>query len=383
MTVLRDIRLGDIKAEAIPAGRVPVEDYLGTCLPGINIEHIHATDLPGAIVPESPHGIPPTSLFYHTVHTCFSEHYPLALRPEVLWGLILNEIATCVKLNPDTYRDLFTTAKDLTEIHIQNDMLVRGDPGSPWHLVASQFEEALHELIPDKSLMRDMLPPFTTETTVTRAASMVAFMAAASPFYDFHTHTMCGIPKIRLLGSSEDYDRLLSGAKALAPRFKAHLGSYFDHLIPVLTKLVKQAAGAPIDKTFWESIYKFRSGSGSDTFNGWISAFINYIQEPEMAGEYGDEATGAGHLVPKNETAYDTLNMPKSSRWYMPGIDLGSVPTGIYTCPFKWHYLEGMRHPDSGVYEMLFTGGVLSVSVENGYLTPGLSFGVAQRNETA
>jgi len=65
---------------------------------------------------------------------------------------------------------------------------------------------------------------------------MVAFMDATSPYFAYRCSTCCGIPKIRLLGTSEDYRKLNLAAIELAKLFDKHLGKYFDFLLPVLAK---------------------------------------------------------------------------------------------------------------------------------------------------
>jgi hypothetical protein len=50
-------------------------------------------------------------------------------------------------------------------------------------------------------------------------ASLVAFMDAASPYYDCHVMSLGGIPRVVLFGEAADYRRLLTAARELARLF--------------------------------------------------------------------------------------------------------------------------------------------------------------------
>ena len=345
-----------------------MEAMVGAVLPGHTIEHLGRGTI--ALRRSGP-TFQATSLFFQAVHQCFEAHHPLVLRPEVLMHLIVHEVATTVNRYTDEFRHLFTGSAQKERIDVRHDGLVHRDPNSPWDEAIRSFEPELQKVVP-AGIMEHMLPGFSTETPITRAASLVAFMDAAQKFYDYHTHTMCGIPEIRLLGTPEDYRRIMVAAQQLSERFESRLGTYFHHLLPVLHTLYQQANGAPVDEHFWSSIYKFKSSSGTDRFNGWLSAFVNYVQQPEIAGGRYQKAQTGG-LVEKSENAYEWDQIAEKA-FGMPGIDLGSVPSHISTAPFTWHYL-GVRE-----FPMLFVGGVLNVEVVDGALMPGLSYAVLHQN---
>lgn len=212
------------------------------------------------------------------------------------------------------------------------------------------FNAGLREKVP-AGIMEHMLPGFSTATAESDAASMVAFMDAASPFYDYRVHTLCGIPEIRLLGAPEDWKKLKTAAAMLAEPFAKHLGPYFENLLPVLSTLADQANGAHQDNEFWTSIYKWESESGGPKFNGWIAAFLYYVQED-------------GKLGVKHDRHF---NWKKSY-----GLPSGCAPAHVSSVPFIWNYL-GADLP------MQFVGGVLGLDVEDGYLTPALSYGVIEK----
>lgn len=341
----------------VPDKRTPVKDFLSAVLPNAKIEHVGRLELAGVVAEggyRRPATVAPSSLFYQALHQAYAEHHPFAIRPEVLMYLITANVAEAVKRDPESFRSLFTTNAAGTKetILVRHDGLRRGDPESPWGDVFPMFNGKLREKVP-AGIMDHMLPGFTTATAESDCASMISFMDAASPFYDYRVMTRCGLPEIRLLGTPEDWQKLKNAAAALAEPFSKPLGAYFQHLLPVLATLAKQAAGEPVDEEFWASMYKWEDESGGPKFNGWSSAFLNFIQVD-------------GKLVAKHERTYDW----KKHGWGT-GLPSGCAPSHVSAVPFIWDYY-------GTEIKMTFAGGVLGCDVEDGYLTPALSYAVLE-----
>jgi len=205
--------------------------------------------------------------------------------------------------------------------------------------------------------MDQMLPTFTTADNEAQVASLVSFMDAAAPYYDYHVHTRCGIPRVVLFGEAADYRQLVVAATELSKIFQKHLGQYFLHLIPVLEKIADTAQGGEIDKKFWSSIYKQFDWSGGDYFSGWISTFLWYVHKE-------DRQSGKNPLLVKEEKFIDWKRVEDRE-----GLDSGSEPTHVSRVPFTWHYF-GKPLP------MHFVGGILGIEVAEEALTPVLSYGV-------
>ncbi len=346
----------------VPSTVCRVDEFIKLIFPNAEIEHLGRNEMVKVI-----YRFNPTSLFFQTVHSAFAAHHPLALRPEVLMHLITSTIAETVKRHPEDYRQLFTHSDEKRLIEVRHDGLVKGDASSHWHEVFPMFNAGLREKVPTR-IMDHMLPIFSTATIETDAALMVSFMDAASRFYDYKTYTMCGIPEIRLLGAPEDWRKLEKSAAKLAETFSKHLSLYFRYLLPVLGTLADQANDAPQDDEFWKSIYKFESVSGTDTFNGWITAFLNYIQTPEVNGTKYTQAS-KGELVQKKDNLFDWMDKGDKKIWGMKGLPSGCAPSHISVAPFIWDYYGEQ-------IDMIFAGGVLGIDNEDGYLTPSLSYAV-------
>lgn len=304
------------------------------------------------------------SLFFKTLQDCFNMHLPFALRPEVLWYLVVHEVATAVRLNPERYRLYFSSSKDkiLTTLNCDSYTLP-----TDWSPVIAQFGAMLQDQMPTE-LGSILCSEFSTSSAETNAATNVAFMEAASPFYDYRMRLLCGLPLIRLEGEVADYVKLAENARALKLMFGKDLGLYFTHLIPVLDKIAEQAAGAPVDHEFWGAIYNHDSGSGgsdgSDDLGGWITTFVNYVRTLAPVDEHSHFGPAKVTVTPKPEAVFD---WHQKKRW----LTVGMVPNHVSAADF----LLAKPGTDFEV-PMKFIGGMLGVDIDDGYVSPKLSYGV-------
>ena len=299
----------------------------------------------------------PFSLFFQAMHTAFADHHGFVLRPEVLNYIIVNEIATAVKLDPERVRNLFTGNAGKELITVIDNELRMGDPTLNWSKTILLFEKELADRVPS-TILNYVMQPYTTHTIGSKAATMVSFMDVASPFYDYRVRTMCGIPAIKLEGEPEDWLRLSVSIEGISKLFATHpvLNPYFNDLLPILRKLAEQANPATkADVTFFDSIYKFHSGSGGDYVTGWITTFLAHIKNEK--GTF---------------TARRKFDWNEEKDKYFGGIVDGAYPTHVSTVPFIWEYY-GVNYP------MLFAGGILEVRSEEGCLCPRLSYGILRK----
>ena len=349
---------GTVREEPAPTKTLPASEFVGKVFTGKKIEHLPRSAMVdvGNLDDDDGHGgISPTSLFFQSAHRAFAGHHALGLRPEVLMYLINSVVAETVRRHPEDFRHLFTTSAGKTEIRVKHHGLVLGEPNSPWFEAIHMFDDAIRPRIPSET-MDSMLPKLSTATMESDIASLVSFMDAASPYYQFVVRTLCGIPRIVLFGEASDYRKIHAAAGALAGNFHAHLKAYFETLLPVLDTIATAAETGRIDPKFWANIYKHLNLSGGPEHTGWLSAFLWYVNRL-------DHKTGTFALEPKN--------LDKSP-WYpsdYPCVKSGSEPAHVSRVPFAWEY--GVQK-----FPMHFIGGVLAVEVDEGAITPKLSYGV-------
>jgi hypothetical protein len=294
-----------------------------------------------------------TSLAVATVHGCFDQHVGLQLSPQVVWYMIVHEVAEHVKQNAGRYSNIFTTTPG-EKRKIKSDLGVV-HAGTPWEWagVIPKIRRPLREAVTGET-MDLFLPNFSTSTEEDEIALLVAFMDAASPYYGYEYITCCGIPSVNLTGEARDWELLLMQTEQLARAFPG-LDAYFADLLPVIAKIANTAAGAALDEQFWTSIYKYDGGSGGPYINGWLTAFFAHIN------------TYRG-LKPRTEFGWE--QMAKSS---FGGLTTDQFPSHVSHVPFEWTH-HGNKMPP-----MALAAGIIGVDhTDDGSLAPALGFAVIE-----
>lgn len=369
---VRGERASIVTPEPIPDESYAAQEFVADLYPHHAVMYLPRERIFGTRDTPSPYlggGVGTYSVFFQTLQQCFNRHLPIAFRPEVLWYLILHEVAQTVRMQPDRYRNFFTNDRGRKAITIDIDprtwnLCVEHPISGDWESFLEQLSGTLRREMPS-ALDELLLPTFTTETPVSRAATAVAFMEAVSQYYDYRWRLLCGLPLIRLDGEPSDYATLVKGAEGLRIAFGKDLGRYFDHLLPVLKTIADQAAGAPIDHRFWGSIYNLDSGSGgsdgTDSLGGWITAFVNYVR---MLDDGGPPTV---RLASKPAKIYDWT---QGERW----MSVAMVPNHVSAVDCL------VTHSMAADVSLTFIGGMLGAEVDEGFVQPQLSFGVLRRN---
>lgn len=298
------------------------------------------------------------SLGIQAIHEAFAAHVPLSLTPDLLWYMIVHEVAEYVRQNPSRHAAVFTGMPESKQaIVVRDDSLRRGEP-SDWQRSINLVREPLRAMISDYS-MDLFLPRFSTTTVEAQTALLIALMDVVSPFYEFGWVTSCGIPQIRLEGEAADWQSLHCRTDQLAREFGG-LSGYFADLLPVLQTIAETAAGMTPDEEFWRSIYKYDDGSGGPYVTGWIAAFFAYLQ------------TKDGPVFKGQHDIEDPFNWRRPMYGWGGGYRTNMFPSHVSTVPFVWDYF-GTR------YDMTFAAGVTGVDFDDDtFLAPRLGYAVVE-----
>jgi len=102
-------------------------------------------------------------------------------------------------------------------------------------------------------------------------------MEAMKSFFEFNMMYSCGIPEVTLLGTTEDWQKILDKTKRLG---KYNLEWWTKELYPVLEEFVNASKGE-INKEFWINMYKIHlpnpdSYGKPGLIDGWIVKFFPY-----------------------------------------------------------------------------------------------------------
>lgn len=274
------------------------------------------------------------------VHASFSHHMPLVLSPDDIWLAIAQGFAAHVNAHVEELRKHFVAHQGKVHIEIQRDHFVKGSAANDWPGCFAEFSDRIGEYIGKK---RDLLvSSFSTTGVIEKAASEVVLMDAMSAYFSYGVSTACGIPSVTLLGTVADWEQVRTRAAVLA---EFECKPWVEALLPVLDQFVAAAKGRA-DTTFWQSFYKYRSGSGSSDVSGWINTFFPYLHKGRPNPACGGD--------------------PRR------GIDTDQYPVGLSSVPFTWSY-------GGSSLSMLFLGGFVGATqVPDGEVRPVTGWAVSE-----
>lgn len=300
----------------------------------------------------------PHHAFVAAVHHAYARHYPLVLSPDDVWLCIAQGFAIHVDANAEALRERFVRHEGQAVIEIRRDDFVKGSSNNDWPGCFSELSNRIAEHLGKK---RDLVvADFSTTGPVEKAASEIVLLSSMRRYFQYNLATLCGIPRITLLGTTDDWRSIRRRAEVLA---ELDLGWWTTALLPVLDQIVAAAAGRP-DRAFWKSFYKWKDSSGGPYVSGWINVLFPYLQREGEGGTAATPNTSVMRWV--NE-----LDAP-----FGGGPKPDAFPVGLSKTPLLWKY-----HGDS--YRMELLGGFMGVSQDAAYRSLRPVIGWAVRSTAA
>lgn len=303
--------------------------------------------------------------FVSAVRMAFAHHVPLQFGPEHIWTLIIQSVSKHIEQNAEKYRSKFVNFDGKQLLRIHRDNFSKGSPNNDWAGCFTEFSSMIESFVGAEN-KANLCPTFSTQTTTSQAVAELSLMDCMKSYFEYRVRTKCGISKVRLQGTPDDWSAL---RKALEPLREFDLGWWVDILAPIIDNLAAASAGGAVMKDFWQYIYKhwdLRGSGAHPTVDGWITNFFLYINEKQRD--------------PKSFRSLETFvaesKQKQGHRWHSPGVPQKAVPTGITKTPFIWEYL-GDEIP------MTFYGGFVGANMEGEFVTPVLGWAVGEKVEEA
>jgi len=232
----------------------------------------------------------PDSLVYYGEHpfltgilNSYIDHRPFVISPDIFWLLISQGFARHITQNAEELRSQMVNFDGRKTLTVFSDKIVLGNPQSDWNSIFPQFNEQVNDYT-GKRLVGILTSDFTTTTPTSKIVSQVTIMEAVKSYFEFKVIIIgCGIPKITIEGTSQDWKKLLEKTKYLS-RYK--LDWWTSELIPVLEEIIAAKKGK-VNKDFWMNMVKYHTEKKYGTVNtidGWIVKFFPYTKEGNKTG---------------------------------------------------------------------------------------------------
>jgi hypothetical protein len=215
--------------------------------------------------------------FLGMLSQAYSQHLKVEIAPHDIWYMIMTEIADIIKNNSEVCRHLFTSSDKKVDISVPTNDVTKID--------LSLVVQQLHELVPvDVNLFA---PQFSTLDQHSQLACYAALCDGLQVYYSYSTF-LCGIPAIRVVGSREDWDLMVTNLKEIKALFETTgLNEFVNYLVEV-NNLIQGMIDNSFDKPraeFWKDIFTQKNvGSGGGLqISGWITKlFFRKCELPKL-----------------------------------------------------------------------------------------------------
>lgn len=273
----------------------------------------------------------------------FYRHYPLRLSPDVIWLTLARGFALHVNLHAEELRHRFVRHSGQETLVVERPDFFPGR-ANPWPEAFAAFSDQIAARV---GKLRDFVRcDFSTTGPTERAASELMVMDTYKAYFEYELLAGCGIPSITLTGTPADW-RSIRDRAALFGEYG--LEKWCRALDPVLSQFVAAAEGRA-DQQFWQSFFRYHSGSGPSVMTGWVTVFFPYLKG-------GDENL---YPSPYYEDWERRLRVDDQqhwrTRWDDPqGPGMWAVPTCLTSVPLKVHW-------GADECRMRLLGGLMGVS---------------------
>lgn len=276
---------------------------------------------------------------------CFSfyDHVPLRLTPDALWITVARGFALHVNKNAEKLRHRFVSHAGKEKLTIQRMDFYPGQD-NPWPEAFAEFTEQIDDRT--GGLGKLVRADFSTTGPAEAAASNLMAMETFKAYFEYEMMCGCGIPRITLTGTEEDWSKLRQRAQQFADY---GLEEWITALDPILKQFCDAKIGT-VDDDFWKSMFRFNSGSGPAVMTGWANVLFPYLKDGEE-GLYANP-----YLKDWRERLEVDDKQDWRERWEAPqGIGVGEIPNCMTSVPLKMNW--GTQQT-----EMRLVGGLLAVT---------------------
>lgn len=224
----------------------------------------------------------PDSLVFYQDHpfltglfNAYKDHRPVVLSPDMIWLLISQGFARHIDQNREALRSKlvdFEGKKVLTVI--ANDIKL-GNPNSNWEALFPQFNQQI-SVFAGKKFVKNLTADFSTTTPTTKIASEITLMDGMKSYFVYQVILIgCGIPKVTLEGTVDDWEKVLQKIKFIK---QYDLSWWTTELEPIVKEIIQAKKGKP-NNEFWMNMIKVHTTKAYGTINtidGWITKLFPY-----------------------------------------------------------------------------------------------------------
>ncbi|CAG8646781.1 14789_t:CDS:1, partial [Funneliformis mosseae] len=205
----------------------------------------------------------------------YNHHQHLRLTPDDIWLTIAQGVSHHINYNAEKFRYYFVNHEGKKDICVSVDGILNSEFEGDWPEVVNKLVVKTDQAIEKIDIKSLLECDFSTTTKNSLTASRIVLLDMVKAYFSYKICTRCGIPKVTLEGTLEDWEKVQEKVIRLR-RLNLDLDFWLDRLEPVICKLIQTYKGE-IDEEFWSRIASQQSfGSGPSNISGWMMAFYPY-----------------------------------------------------------------------------------------------------------
>ena len=189
--------------------------------------------------------------FFKSIKYAYENHKALVLSPDMVWLAISQGFARYVNAHSEEMRHQLVNHEGKMDLVIRSDRDLLKDEVN-WPQLVGDFAAEIAKYTKE-DIAQTLTADFTTTTPAERVASQITLMESVKTYFQYRVmYASCGIPRITLRGTPEDWQKVLEKTRKLGI---GGLEEWTKSLEPILTEFIRTAEGEP-DRTFWKDIVK-------------------------------------------------------------------------------------------------------------------------------
>jgi hypothetical protein len=208
-----------------------------------------------------------------SVHQAYNEHHELTIAPDDIYNTICSIWAKYIVINAEKFRSQIVMHEG------KKTLIVRVPQNTEWtqELLLYHMDEYIRKIEEDQQSIQWMNAEFSTSTTSDKIIRKIVILASQKEYYAYHSHTLCWLPKINILGNDDDWDLLYSRVQNM-PTFDEPMRVWKGKLLNIVEKFQN---ADETDESFWQSpVYEKGGGSGvMPYYTGWLTVFSPFNEK--------------------------------------------------------------------------------------------------------
>ncbi|CAG8562706.1 751_t:CDS:2 [Diversispora eburnea] len=224
----------------------------------------------------TPHG------FVSAIIHAYTLHQHLRFSPDDVWLTIIQGVSGHILINAERFRYLFVDREGQKGVTVDARDIIRPVNRSfegDWKQVIARLSDDIDKRVKKVNLKKHLECDFSTSTNASITASQIILLEAMKKCFKYTLRGSCGIPKVTLDGTLEDWLYLQEKVAKICD-LGLELDFWMDRLKPVIAQFVSTYKG-DVDENFWSmAVFEvpYKSCETTPCWNGWIGSEIKKNQ---------------------------------------------------------------------------------------------------------